>query len=102
MIWLKRPPSSKPPSARPKPLSSARGPACQELATRGEAAELAYDNTDTFNALFSGYHDRYGLKTISEADFHLFPTSNTLIGLDPSPPYGMSFLPENPTAIYTA
>jgi NAD-dependent SIR2 family protein deacetylase len=38
------------------------------------AAGLAYDNTDTFNALFPGYHDRYGLKTISEADFYTFPT----------------------------
>jgi hypothetical protein len=35
---------------------------------------LAYDNADTFNTLFPGYHDRYGLKTISEADFYLFPT----------------------------
>jgi NAD-dependent SIR2 family protein deacetylase len=38
------------------------------------AAGLAYDNADTFNALFPGYHDRYGLKTISEADFYPFPT----------------------------
>jgi NAD-dependent SIR2 family protein deacetylase len=38
------------------------------------AAGLAYDNADTFNALFPGYHDRYGLKTISEADFYHFPT----------------------------
>jgi NAD-dependent SIR2 family protein deacetylase len=38
------------------------------------AAGLAYDNADTFNALFPGYHDRYGLKTISEADFYQFPT----------------------------
>jgi hypothetical protein len=38
------------------------------------AAGLAYDNTDTFNALFPGYHDRYGIKTISEADFYPFPT----------------------------
>jgi NAD-dependent SIR2 family protein deacetylase len=30
------------------------------------AAGLAYDNADTFNALFPGYHDRYGLKTISD------------------------------------
>jgi NAD-dependent SIR2 family protein deacetylase len=38
------------------------------------AAGLAYDNTGTFNALFPGYHDRYGLKTINEADFYQFPT----------------------------
>ncbi|MDR1324967.1 MAG: hypothetical protein LBK00_02905 [Treponema sp.] len=38
------------------------------------AAGLAYDNTDTFNTLFPGYHDRYGLKTINEADFYRFPT----------------------------
>jgi NAD-dependent SIR2 family protein deacetylase len=38
------------------------------------AAGLAYDNTQTFNALFPGYHDRYGLKTINEADFYQFPT----------------------------
>jgi NAD-dependent SIR2 family protein deacetylase len=38
------------------------------------AAGLAYDNVDTFNALFPGYHDRYGLNTISEADFYPFPT----------------------------
>jgi NAD-dependent SIR2 family protein deacetylase len=25
------------------------------------AAGLAYDNTDTFNALFPGHHNRYGL-----------------------------------------
>ncbi|MDR1173931.1 MAG: hypothetical protein LBK83_00495 [Treponema sp.] len=40
-----------------------------------EAAGLAYDNADTFNALFPGYHGRYGLKTISEADFYPFPTA---------------------------
>jgi NAD-dependent SIR2 family protein deacetylase len=38
------------------------------------AAGLPYDNADTFNALFPGYHDRYGLKTINEADFYPFPT----------------------------
>jgi NAD-dependent SIR2 family protein deacetylase len=38
------------------------------------AAGLAYDDADTFNALFPGYHDRYGLNTISEADFYQFPT----------------------------
>jgi NAD-dependent SIR2 family protein deacetylase len=38
------------------------------------ASGLAYDNADTFNALFPGYHDRYGLKTINEADFYQFPT----------------------------
>jgi hypothetical protein len=38
------------------------------------AAGLAYDNADTFNALFSSYHDRYGLNTINEADFYPFPT----------------------------
>jgi NAD-dependent SIR2 family protein deacetylase len=38
------------------------------------AAGLSYDNTDTFNTLFPGYHDRYGLKAIIEADFYPFPT----------------------------
>jgi NAD-dependent SIR2 family protein deacetylase len=38
------------------------------------AAGLPYDNAGTFNALFPGYHDRYGLKTIDEADFYPFPT----------------------------
>jgi NAD-dependent SIR2 family protein deacetylase len=38
------------------------------------AAGLPYDNADTFNALFPGYHDRYGLKNIYEADFYQFPT----------------------------
>ena len=40
----------------------------------GEAAGLDYDNADTFNALFPGYHDRYGMKSINEADFYQFPT----------------------------
>jgi hypothetical protein len=39
-----------------------------------EAAGLAYDNTDTFNTLLRGYYDRYGLKTITEADFYPFPS----------------------------
>jgi NAD-dependent SIR2 family protein deacetylase len=38
------------------------------------AAGLAYDNADTFNALFPGYHDRYNLQSINEADFYQFPT----------------------------
>jgi NAD-dependent SIR2 family protein deacetylase len=38
------------------------------------AAGLSYDNADTFNTLFPGYHNRYSLKTISEADFYPFPT----------------------------
>jgi NAD-dependent SIR2 family protein deacetylase len=38
------------------------------------AAGLDYDNADTFNALFPGYHDRYGMKSINEADFYQFPT----------------------------
>jgi NAD-dependent SIR2 family protein deacetylase len=38
------------------------------------AAGLSYDNADAFNTLFPGYYDRYGLKTISEADFYPFPT----------------------------
>jgi NAD-dependent SIR2 family protein deacetylase len=38
------------------------------------AAGLAYNNADTFNTLFPGYNDRYGLKTINEADFYQFPT----------------------------
>jgi hypothetical protein len=33
-----------------------------------EAAGLPYDNADTFNTLFPGYHDRYGLKNIDEID----------------------------------
>jgi NAD-dependent SIR2 family protein deacetylase len=40
----------------------------------GEAAGLDYDNLDTFNTLFPGYHDRYGMKSINEADFYQFPT----------------------------
>jgi hypothetical protein len=67
------------------------------------AAGLSYDNAVTFNALFPGYHDRYGLKTISEADFYPFPTprNNTLTGSGISPPYAMTTHPENPTSIYT-
>jgi NAD-dependent SIR2 family protein deacetylase len=38
------------------------------------AAGLDYDDTTTFNTLFPGYHDRYGLKTISEVGFYQFPT----------------------------
>jgi NAD-dependent SIR2 family protein deacetylase len=38
------------------------------------AAGLDYDNPDTFNTLFPGYHDRYGMKSINEADFYQFPT----------------------------
>ncbi|MDR3173118.1 MAG: Sir2 silent information regulator family NAD-dependent deacetylase, partial [Treponema sp.] len=38
------------------------------------AAGLPYDNADIFNALFPGYHGRYGLKNIDEADFYPFPT----------------------------
>jgi NAD-dependent SIR2 family protein deacetylase len=38
------------------------------------AARLDYDNADTFNAIFPGYHDRYGLNSINEADFYQFPT----------------------------
>jgi NAD-dependent SIR2 family protein deacetylase len=37
------------------------------------AAGLDYDNADTFNAMFPGYHDRYGMKSINEADFYQFP-----------------------------
>jgi NAD-dependent SIR2 family protein deacetylase len=37
-------------------------------------AGLDYDDAVTFNTLFPGYHDRYGLKTINEADFYQFPT----------------------------
>jgi hypothetical protein len=39
----------------------------------GEAAGLDYDNLDTFNALFPGYQNRYGLNSINEADFYQFP-----------------------------
>jgi NAD-dependent SIR2 family protein deacetylase len=38
------------------------------------AAGLAYGNADTFNTLFPGYYERYGLKTINEAIFFQFPT----------------------------
>jgi NAD-dependent SIR2 family protein deacetylase len=38
------------------------------------AAGLDYDHADTFNTLFPGYHDRYGMKSINEADFYQFPT----------------------------
>jgi NAD-dependent SIR2 family protein deacetylase len=38
------------------------------------AAGLDYDNADTFNTLFPGYHDRYGMKSTNEADFYQFPT----------------------------
>jgi NAD-dependent SIR2 family protein deacetylase len=38
------------------------------------AAGLDYDNADTFNAMFPGYHNRYGMKSINEADFYQFPT----------------------------
>jgi NAD-dependent SIR2 family protein deacetylase len=38
------------------------------------AAGLDYDSADTFNALFPGYHDRYGLQSINEVDFYSFPT----------------------------
>ena len=38
------------------------------------AAGLDYDNADTFNAIFPGYHDRYGMRSINEADFYQFPT----------------------------
>jgi hypothetical protein len=39
------------------------------------AAGLDYDNLDTFNTLFPGYQNRYGLNSINEADFYQFPTS---------------------------
>ena len=38
------------------------------------AAGLDYDNADAFNAMFPGYHTRYGMKSINEADFSHFPT----------------------------
>jgi NAD-dependent SIR2 family protein deacetylase len=38
------------------------------------AAGLDYDNIDTFSTLFPSYHDRYGLKSINDADFYQFPT----------------------------
>jgi NAD-dependent SIR2 family protein deacetylase len=38
------------------------------------AAGLRYDDTGFFNAIFPGYQDRYGLRTINEADFYPFPT----------------------------
>ena len=68
------------------------------------AAGLDYDNTDTFNALFPGYHDRYGMKSINEADFYQFPTprNNTPIGLGISPSYATTTRPVNPTLTYTA
>jgi hypothetical protein len=56
---------SKPPLTKRKSSSSEPGPVSQELACAREASGLAYDNADTFNTLFPGYHDRYGLKTIN-------------------------------------
>jgi NAD-dependent SIR2 family protein deacetylase len=38
------------------------------------AAGLDYDDAAIFNTLFPGYHDRYGLRSINEADFYPFPT----------------------------
>jgi NAD-dependent SIR2 family protein deacetylase len=38
------------------------------------AAGLDYNDIDFFNATFPGCHDRYGLKTVNEADFYPFPT----------------------------
>jgi hypothetical protein len=38
------------------------------------AARLDYGDTDFFNTAFPGYYDRYGLKTVNEADFYPFPT----------------------------
>jgi NAD-dependent SIR2 family protein deacetylase len=38
------------------------------------ASGLLYDDTDTFNKWFPGYHDRYGLQTINEIMFYHFPT----------------------------
>jgi hypothetical protein len=39
-----------------------------------EAAGLAYDSAETFNALLPDYHDRYSLKSINEVDFYPFLT----------------------------
>jgi NAD-dependent SIR2 family protein deacetylase len=68
------------------------------------AAGLAYDNADTFNALFPGYQDRYGLKTISEADFYPFPTPEEQYAywFKSISAIRYAFPPENPTSIYTA
>jgi NAD-dependent SIR2 family protein deacetylase len=38
------------------------------------ASGLCYEGIDTFNTLFPGYHEHYGLKTINEAAFFQFPT----------------------------
>ncbi|GHU15741.1 hypothetical protein FACS189450_00910 [Spirochaetia bacterium] len=38
-------------------------------------AGIRYDDTGFFNATFPGYHTRYGLRTINEADFYQFPAS---------------------------
>jgi hypothetical protein len=67
------------------------------------AAGLAYDNADTFNTLFPGYHDRYDLQTINEADFYRFPhqRNNTPTGSGILPPYVMTTHQGNPTSIYT-
>jgi NAD-dependent SIR2 family protein deacetylase len=43
-------------------------------ASLSSAAGLDYDNADTFNTLFPGYQNRYGLNSINEADFYQFPT----------------------------
>jgi hypothetical protein len=40
-----------------------------------EAARLANDNADTFNAFFPTCYDRYGLQSINEVDFYSFSTT---------------------------
>jgi hypothetical protein len=69
-----------------------------------EAAGLAYDNADTFNTLFPGYHDRYGLKTISEADFYHFPTPEEQYAywIKSIAAIRYDYPPGSPTSIYTA
>jgi NAD-dependent SIR2 family protein deacetylase len=68
------------------------------------AAGLAYDNADTFNTLFPGDHDRYGLKTINEADFYQFPTPGEQYAYWVKSIAAIRYdsRRENPTSIYTA
>jgi NAD-dependent SIR2 family protein deacetylase len=67
------------------------------------AAGLRYDDTDFFNITFPGYHNRYGLQTINEADFYRFPTpeEHSPTGHASFPPSVTTIPQENPTLIYT-
>ena len=64
------------------------------------AAGLRYDDIDFFNATFPGYHARYGIRTINEADFYRFPTpeeqyaywTRLISALRYNPPAGTPYL----------